>query len=45
MTDTVDVVIDHMDNKLEELGISLAPDEIDELRDALQILLESREGL
>ena len=41
----VDELVDLVDNKLTQQGIDLVTDEIDELRECMQMILEAREGL
>lgn len=44
--EVVDNAIDHMDRKLAACaGVELDNDELDEMRDTLQSILETREGL
>lgn len=42
---TVDLVVDLVDNKMEQLGVNLDIDDVETIRDILQELLEDKTGV
>lgn len=42
---TVDLVVDLVDNKMEQLGVNLDIDDVETIRDVLQELLEDKAGV
>ena len=42
---TVDLVVDLVDNKMEQLGVNLDIDDVETIRDVLQELLEDKTGV